>query len=63
MFDHRNVSFKIIANAFLLLILTACTMATPEIRLNAGGVEMSLKQEAPSGDVQEDKILKSVIHL
>ena len=49
MSDWRNLSLRIIANTPLLLILTACTMATPEIRLNAGGVEMSLKQEAPVG--------------
>lgn len=35
--------------ATLLLCLSACTMATPEIRLNAGGIEMNLKQEAPVG--------------
>ena len=49
MFDHRNLIFKIVVNVFLLLMLTSCTMATPEIRLNAGGVEMSLKQEALIG--------------
>jgi Caspase domain/WD domain, G-beta repeat len=32
-----------------LLFLAACTMATPEIRLNAGGVEMTLKEDAPIG--------------
>ena len=49
MSDYHNLSFKVNINAFLLLILTSCTMATPEIRLNAGGVEMSLKQEALIG--------------
>lgn len=47
--DFRNLRFETIAGVLLILILSACSMATPEIRLNAGGVEMRLSEEAPIG--------------
>jgi hypothetical protein len=48
MFVNRTVRFpfELILIISLLLILSSC-MATPEIRLMAGGVKMKLTQEAP----------------